>query len=139
MNKYEDIINIYDFNPKYYKRMSVESRAFQFAPFSALTGYYEAIYEKQRLTYTKKEILEDSKNVIDYKLKIIFNNIMDEPKVIIKYFIKDKIKSGGNYEKIVDNVIKIDNLNKKLILKSNKEISFDSILDIKSQIFDVYE
>ena len=39
MNKYDDIINLPHYELKNHKRMSMESRAAQFAPFAALTGY----------------------------------------------------------------------------------------------------
>lgn len=36
MNNYEDIINLPHWNPRVHKRMSMEARAAQFAPFAAL-------------------------------------------------------------------------------------------------------
>ncbi len=36
MNKYDDIINLPHWNPRMHKRMSMEARAAQFAPFAAL-------------------------------------------------------------------------------------------------------
>ena len=45
MNKYEDIINLPHYEPKYHSRMSIDKRAGQFAPFAALTGYDEEIEE----------------------------------------------------------------------------------------------
>lgn len=36
MNNYDDIINLPHWNPRGRKRMSMESRAAQFAPFAAL-------------------------------------------------------------------------------------------------------
>ena len=43
MNLYEDIIGMPHYEPKKHKRMTIENRAAQFAPFAALTGYEEAI------------------------------------------------------------------------------------------------
>lgn len=43
MNQYDDIISLPHFEPKHHKRMSMQARAAQFAPFAALTGYDEAI------------------------------------------------------------------------------------------------
>lgn len=53
--KYDDIINIPHWDPKFHKRMSVQSRAAQFAPFSALTGFdemVEAASDKQNEEYS---------------------------------------------------------------------------------------
>lgn len=48
-NEYDDIINLSHHVSKKHPRMSEEARAAQFAPFSALTGYKEAIEETERL------------------------------------------------------------------------------------------
>ena len=46
MSKYDDIINLPHYELKYHKRMSMESRSGQFAPFAALTGYDDQVKEK---------------------------------------------------------------------------------------------
>ncbi|MDE6297251.1 MAG: hypothetical protein K2L89_05330 [Muribaculaceae bacterium] len=43
--KYESIINLPHFEPQKHPRMSLESRAAQFAPFSALEGHEDALQE----------------------------------------------------------------------------------------------
>ena len=40
---YADIIDLPHYEPKHHPRMSMWSRAAQFAPFAALTGYEDAI------------------------------------------------------------------------------------------------
>ena len=40
---YDDIINLPHYEPKHHPRMPMWSRAAQFAPFAALTGYDAAI------------------------------------------------------------------------------------------------
>ena len=45
MNKYDDIINLPHYEPKYHPRMSKYKRSAQFAPFAALTGYEDEIEE----------------------------------------------------------------------------------------------
>ena len=52
MGKYDDIINLPHYEPKHHPRMSMYSRAAQFAPFAALTGYDEQVKETARLTDT---------------------------------------------------------------------------------------
>ena len=77
MSKYDDIID-YDYKMQH-SRMSIRNRSAQFAPFSALTGYSELIKEKGRITDTKIDMDEDSKELLDIKLQIInivINNIM---------------------------------------------------------------
>ena len=45
MDNHDDIINLPHYEPKHHPRMSMWSRAAQFAPFAALTGYDAAIQE----------------------------------------------------------------------------------------------
>ena len=45
MEEYEDIINLPHHVSKTHERMSMMSRAAQFAPFAALSGHEEAIEE----------------------------------------------------------------------------------------------
>ena len=86
MNKYDEIINIPHFELKNHKRMSIESRSAQFAPFSALTGYSDSIKEIGRLTNNKKELSEDIKELINLKLLEIGNNMKNKPFITALYF-----------------------------------------------------
>lgn len=52
--KYDDIIDLPHYEPKYHKRMNKNQRAAQFAPFSALTGFAEKINEASKITERKK-------------------------------------------------------------------------------------
>ena len=56
--KYGDIINLPHYEPKNHPRMPMEKRAAQFAPFSALTGYSDAIEEAIRTQSQKFERVE---------------------------------------------------------------------------------
>ena len=51
--------------------MSVENRAMQFMPFSALTGYEEQIKEEERITEEKVDVNEEKKLEINQKLNYI--------------------------------------------------------------------
>lgn len=48
-NKYDDIINLEHHVSKVHKRMSLENRSAQFAPFAALSGYDEVIKNVENL------------------------------------------------------------------------------------------
>ena len=48
MGEYDDIINLPHYEPKNHPRMSMWKRAAQFAPFTPLTGYEEAVRETER-------------------------------------------------------------------------------------------
>ena len=49
-HKYDDIINLEHPTSKKHPRMSLENRSAQFAPFSALEGYEDAVSEEARIT-----------------------------------------------------------------------------------------
>ena len=49
-NNYDDIIDLPRHVSKVHPQMSISDRAAQFAPFSALTGYKDAIIEVDRYT-----------------------------------------------------------------------------------------
>ena len=137
MNKYKDIINLPHHISKNHPRMTLENRAAQFVPFSALTGYAEKIKETARITDKQIELDEGLKSILNYKLNIIQENIKSKPQVIITYFIKDQRKSGGTYQTINIKIKKIDETNKIITDESNNKINIDNIIDIKSNIFKI--
>lgn len=114
--------------------MSMENRAAQFAPFSALTGYSAAVKEKARLTENKKKLTDEEVEIINNKLNMCINHLDNE--VIITYFVKDIKKSGGKYLKYRGFIKKIDIYNRRLILDNKTNILFDDILDIESDFLD---
>ncbi len=138
MSKYDDIIGL---NRPVSNRtkMSIENRAAQFAPFSALTGYNEAIAETARTTDIKRELAEGMKEIINEKLNYISTGIGKKEKVTITYFVKDKKKSGGEYVKIKGLVKRVDNILRVIYMENGLMISFDAILDISSDMFDYYD
>ncbi len=53
-DNYDDIIDLPHHVSKHHPPMSMENRAAQFAPFSALPGYEDAIEEATRLNIAEK-------------------------------------------------------------------------------------
>ena len=85
------------------------------------------------LTEYKKNISDDNKELLDIKLQIINENLLNHPNITIKYFIKDTKKNGGKYE-VVNGIIKrIDLIKKVIILTNNLKIKIDDIIEIDSQ------
>jgi hypothetical protein len=130
MSRYDNIINMEHHVSKVHPQMSIESRSAQFAPFAALTGYSDTVKEEARLTNRKIELDEEFLLIINIKLQEINNIIKDKPTVIITYFIKDRKKQGGRYENIIDNIKRIDDVN-KIIYLINYKINIDDILNIE--------
>ncbi len=129
--KYDEIINLPHYEPKYHKRMSKSQRAAQFSPFSALTGYDEMVKEIERLTKDKIIISDDEINVINEKLNYLIQNKMLDSYVSITYFVKDLKKDGGKYYKYNGKIKKIDNMNKKITLNTLEKVSIDDIINIE--------
>ena len=61
MSKYDDILYLPHHQSKVHPHMPREDRAAQFAPFAALTGYDDQIRETARLTDSRIELEENSK------------------------------------------------------------------------------
>lgn len=111
-----------------YPKMSMSDRAAQFAPFAALTGHKEAILEQERITQTKRVLLNEEKLGINEKIIELMNL---KSKCRITYFEKDKTKSGGQYMESVLSFKRIDELNKTLFFKENIQIQIEDIVDIE--------
>lgn len=122
MKDYSDIINI-----KYPFKKTNTNRAVQFMPFSALSLFNEEIKKQQKILNKKIELTEQQKDILDYKLEVLKNNLNLE--IIITYFIKEN-KDEGNYNKISGKITKIDKI-KKQILINNILIQVKDIIDIE--------
>lgn len=138
MNNYEDIINLPHHISSKRPQMSKEQRASQFAPFSALTGYEDAIKETARLTNRKIDVDDGLREILNNKLNIIEENIKNKPEVSITYFIPDKKKDGGEYTTISGIVRRIDEVNNLIIMEDKSKIDMNDILNITCEIFKNY-
>lgn len=134
MNKYDDIINLPHYEPKTHKRMSLEARAAQFAPFAALTGYEDEIKETARLTDKRINITESQKTLLNSKIQYILKKIELKPEVKFTYFVKDKNKAGGKYIEKTGIIKKIDKISKYIILKDNTKIPISEIINVNSEL-----
>lgn len=131
-DKYNDIINLPHHVSEKHVRMTIEERSAQFAPFSALTGYDDVIKETARETNSRIEINEEQKTILNKK--IAFNKkkkIHNKPKIAVTYFIPDVKKDGGKYIEVTENVVKIDEYDRKIILENGEEVQIEEIIEIK--------
>ena len=110
--------------------MSAISRAAQFSPFAALTGYDAEIKETARLTDEKVELDEDSVNDSNAKLRYIKDNIDENPEITVEYFVLDEKKSGGAYLTLSDRVRIIDEYERAIVFISGKRVIIDDIYKI---------
>ena len=93
--EYERIINMPVPHSRSRRRMSVSDRSAQFAPFSALTGYEDAISERARLTDSRRELGEEELALLNSALLDASVHLPSE--VMLTYFIEDGKKHGGSY------------------------------------------
>ena len=135
MEKYESILSL-PYNKSTKRRnMSLNDRAAQFAPFSALNGYEESLKEVSRVTIEKKELTQDDKDIISAKLNFITVNKLTE-EIKITYFIPDNKKTGGKYQTISKQIKRIDEPNKIIYFLDKTSIKIEDIIDIKSITID---
>lgn len=134
MNKYADIIHLSRPKSKH-PSMSLNNRSCQFAPFSALTGYEEKIKETARIISSKIDLEEDAKIKLNDKLDWLKENITKNPEVTITYFVADKKKRGGSYQKVTGIIRRIDEVGKCLVFMDKTKVFLDDIIDIKSDVY----
>ena len=129
-NKYQNIINLPHYELKYHKRMQIEDRAKEFAPFAALTSFDDRVKETERLT-SKKHLLDNNRiDLLNNKL-LTLNNSKEKSLVKIIYFVKDSKKDGGEYLTYLGYFKRIDSTNHVLIFDNNLKISFEDIYDLE--------
>lgn len=133
---YDDIINLPHHVSATRAHMSRETRAAQFSPFAALTGYDDAIAETARLTDERIELAEGRIADLDLKLSILADRMADHPQVAVTYFRPDKKKQGGAYVTATGAVKKIDDVERVLVLTSGEKIAIGDILEIESELFE---
>lgn len=134
--KYDDIINLPRHVSKTRPQMPIIDRAAQFSPFAALTGHDAAVKETARLTEERVELDEYMKEALNNKLLIMADQIKEQPKISITYFLADEKKDGGAYVISTGKVKKID-LNKGILIMTDEiEIPIDEIISIEGEIFE---
>lgn len=136
---YDDIINLPHYVSKKHPQMSIEARSAQFAPFSALTGYDEAIKETARLTDKRIDIDDGLKSVLNNKLQYILDNIKINPEIEFTYFVYDNKKPGGKYVEKTGIVKKIDMVEQYVMLNDKTKIPILEIINISGELFNSIE
>ena len=142
---YADIIDLPHWEPSSrHPRMSLRSRAAQFAPFAALSGYDDMVKEETRLTERRIEPDEEQLNLLNRQLNVLSSAAAGgkRPVVTITCFIPDERKAGGRYAEITARVRRIDAANRKMILlplgqqDTPEAIEFDKIVSLRGSILD---
>lgn len=131
MTEYQDMVTRPHPDPKYHTRMPMENRAAQFAPFSALTGYEEAVEEAHRLTDHRPELSEEEKDALDRALQQALEEI--ERPVTITRFIPDARKEGGRIVTKKGQIRRLDAYHRRLVFEDGDKIPMSEVLELKRE------
>lgn len=106
MGEYDDLIYLPHPVSRKHPPMSAMDRAAQFSPFSALTGYEAVLQEAGRLTDSRAELTEYSRDILDQKQQILLDAAPAHPEITVTCFIPDRRKQGGAYGTLKGNLKK---------------------------------
>ena len=134
MNNYADIINL-KHPVSNHNHLSIESRASQFSPFAALTGYDNEVKETARITDKRIDIDDGLREMLNAKLNYLNDHIKENPNISITYFVKDPKKDGGKYLTKQGIIKRIDTVNEIIKFNDNMTISMNDIINITGDIF----
>ncbi len=133
--KYGDIIDHEHYVDLNRPQMSRLSRAAQFSPFAALSGYEDLIDESARLTSNQTELDESAKDEIARRIDVLLH--MDNPpQAEITYFLQDERKRGGKYETVQGTIIKYDGLARSIDLDNGTTLFIDDITSVSAKCFE---
>ena len=131
MGKYDDIIHLPHHTSRRRPRMSMQDRAAQFSPFSALTGYDAVISETGRRTDSRPELTEDKKAELDEALRRLLQELPGHPSVRVTCFVPDGRKEGGAYVAVAGNACGLQRHERMLIMDDGTQISLDDIVALE--------
>lgn len=133
MGDYDDIINLPHHQSRTRKHMPISDRAAQFSSFAALTGHDAAIKETARRTDLRITLDESALEELNGKFSLIAQRIGERPAITVTYFVPDKRKSGGEYQKFTGQIRRIDNVAETLIFTDGTVISMRDVTDVSSE------
>ena len=132
---YDDIINLPAPTSERHPRMPRIDRAAQFAPFSALSGYEDAIAETARLTQRERLSDEQGSEILDRWQRVLIAISDIRPKINLTYFIPDKTKRGGRYLTRDATLLKFDEYSRSLVLSDGVTVPLTAVREIRSELF----
>lgn len=145
---YADIIDLPRWEPgSRHPRMSARSRAAQFAPFAALSGFDGMVKEMMRETERQIEPGEEQVNLLNRQLNVLRDAAAAgrQPVVTVTYFIPDERKQGGRYATVTAGIRRIDAANRRMFLLADdnpdvpETILLDRILSLHGSLVDSLE
>ncbi len=131
-NPYEDLISLPHHVSQKRPRMSAESRAAQFAPFAALSGYGDLVEETGRQTERRIELTEEEREKLGQVLRrLAGSHGKERQRVSLTCFVPDGKKYGGSYQTLTGTVERMDIPEERMWLSGGEKVCFDEILAIE--------
>ena len=115
--------------------MPAHSRAAQFAPFAALTGYDDIIRESARFTDDAPELGESLISELNDRLVFLLSRERP-PVATVTYFVPDVKKAGGRYLTLTDRLTEYDPHRRRLLFASGLALPVESVTDVASDELD---
>lgn len=131
MDSYADILHCSRYELQHHATMSMHSRAAQFSPFAALTGYDEAIDETARRTECRAELAEDALAELDHAFCQLLEIQHTRPLVSLVYFQLDGRKEGGAYLQYQGNLRFVDEVLGKFQFTDGTSIPISDVYQIQ--------
>ncbi len=125
---YDDIIGLTNHRSKKHPPQPMTSRAAQFSPFKALTGYEDSTDEAARLVDEKVELTEEENEKIRRRLTSLREEEAGHPLVTLSCFVPDLFKEGGSYTVVSGTLKKVDDLERALTFTDGRTVRFENII-----------
>lgn len=133
---YEDIVELPPHISQKYPQPTMMERAARFAPFAAITGYEEMVIEETRQTQDRIELDDSAREILNKKLRILWEQLHREPEVRLVYFEADIKKSGGTYTSVAGTVRHMDLYRRSIGMSDGREIFMEDLISLDSSLFD---
>lgn len=125
--KYDDIIRLPHHVSHAHPPMPPLTRAAQFSPFAALTGYEAALAETARRTERRIDLSDDEKAELNLRLRLLADTVAQHPRVTFTIFVPDDKKTGGAYVTRTGRIRRIDEVEQRIVLMDGNMIGFEEI------------
>jgi len=126
---YDDIISLERPPSPGHPPLSRESRAAQFSPFAALTGFEDAIDEAARWTDSRLDPGEEDVKRLNRQLRLLKEKEAEHPFVRLTCFQADEKKDGGRYAVLSARLKRVREDEGRLLLDTGQWISFSDLTE----------
>lgn len=132
-HRYDDIINCPHHVSAKRPRMPMRDRAAQFSPFKAMVGYDGCIATASRTTEEFRELGQDAREELDYKLSLLEGSLESRPVISVEYFVPDPVKDGGAYVTVTGELLAVNSSRRCLEMAGGMSIAMAMIRDIAGE------